>query len=262
MTATGDHLNTPVPLGPLQLNGGQTPTLALVDPFTGPANPAIDKGDNNTVPPLPTTDQRGPGFNRQINGTVDIGAFESQLAVTAPTRNPRTINEGATPTLNLGSFTDQACGEQLHRHHRLGRRFPRNDLHHDQPGDDHAHGAYLQRGELPGGKTTVTVTVNDAFGDYGQTSFLITVAEVPVVISPVAALPPINEGTSTGNVVVATFTDPAGAESPLEYAATIFWGDGSSSAGVVTNTGGNTFSVSGSHTYGEESVPAPPMPSR
>ncbi|MGO9813478.1 MAG: choice-of-anchor Q domain-containing protein [Isosphaeraceae bacterium] len=74
-------------LGLLADNGGPTQTIALL-----PGSPAIDAGSNalavdpTTGLPL-TTDQRGPGFARIVNGTVDIGAFEVQatnhLAVTA-----------------------------------------------------------------------------------------------------------------------------------------------------------------------------------
>ncbi len=53
--------------------------------------------------------------------------------------------------------------------------------------------------------------------------------------------------------VVATFTDPGGAEALTDYAATINWGDGSapSTGTLVANTDGS-FSVSGQHTYAEE----------
>ena len=63
-------------LGPLAYYGGPTQTIALL---TG--SPAIDNGskalavDPSTGQPL-TTDQRGPGFVRIYNGTVDIGAYE------------------------------------------------------------------------------------------------------------------------------------------------------------------------------------------
>jgi PEP-CTERM motif len=57
-------------LGPLQDNGGPTFTHALL-----PGSIAIDAGDNNFIPF--TTDQRGVGFDRIVNGTVDIGAFEA-----------------------------------------------------------------------------------------------------------------------------------------------------------------------------------------
>jgi hypothetical protein len=57
-------------LGPLQNNGGPTDTVALL-----PGSPAIDAGDNTDAPEF---DQRGPGFPRIVNGTIDIGAFEVQ----------------------------------------------------------------------------------------------------------------------------------------------------------------------------------------
>jgi predicted outer membrane repeat protein len=62
-------------LGPLQNNGGPTQTMALL-----PGSPAIDAGDNAASPG--PYDQRGPGFARIVNGTIDIGAFEVQAALT------------------------------------------------------------------------------------------------------------------------------------------------------------------------------------
>jgi hypothetical protein len=58
-------------LGPLQDNGGPTPTMALL-----PGSPAVDAGDNTGAPDF---DQRGPGFPRIVGGTIDIGAFEVQI---------------------------------------------------------------------------------------------------------------------------------------------------------------------------------------
>jgi hypothetical protein len=57
-------------LGPLQDNGGPTPTQALLV-----GSPAIDAGDNTDAPP---TDQRGAP--RIFHGTIDIGAYEVQAA--------------------------------------------------------------------------------------------------------------------------------------------------------------------------------------
>jgi len=72
LTGPGDQINTDPLLGPLQDNGGPTFTHALL-----PGSPAIDTGDPNFTPP-PFFDQRGPGFNRVVNGRIDKGSFEVQ----------------------------------------------------------------------------------------------------------------------------------------------------------------------------------------
>ena len=54
-------------------NGGPIQTIALL-----PASPAIDAGATALANQYGlTTDQRGAGFPRTIDGTIDIGAFES-----------------------------------------------------------------------------------------------------------------------------------------------------------------------------------------
>ncbi len=94
LAATGDQINTPPLLGPLQDNGGPTFTHALLV-----GSPAIDMGDPNFTPP-PDYDQRGPGFDRVMNGRIDIGAFEVQASPTptpTPTATP-TATATSTPT--------------------------------------------------------------------------------------------------------------------------------------------------------------------
>jgi hypothetical protein len=73
LTGAGDQILTDPLLGPLQDNGGPTFTHELL-----PGSPAIDAGDPNFTPP-PFYDQRGPGFNRVVNGRIDKGSFEAQL---------------------------------------------------------------------------------------------------------------------------------------------------------------------------------------
>jgi CSLREA domain-containing protein len=73
-------------LAPLANNGGPTKTMA---PSLGSL--AINGGNNARVYAGLTTDQRGAGFVRIYNGTVDIGAFELQETV----RPAVTINQGS-----------------------------------------------------------------------------------------------------------------------------------------------------------------------
>ena len=79
LTDPGDQINTDPMLGPLQDHGGPTFTHALL-----PGSPAINAGDPSFTPP-PFFDQRGPGFDRVVNGCIDIGSFEVQ----GPTPTPR-----------------------------------------------------------------------------------------------------------------------------------------------------------------------------
>jgi hypothetical protein len=82
-------------LGVLQNNGGPTNTLALLA-----GSRAIDRGTNIGAP---GTDQRG--FNRPVNGTPDIGAYEFQQPETATTLtinpNPGTTGQAVTFTATV-----------------------------------------------------------------------------------------------------------------------------------------------------------------
>ena len=88
LNQSGDQINTDPVLGPLQDNGGPTFTHALL-----PGSPAIDAGDPNFTPP-PLYDQRGPSFDRVVNGRIDIGSFEVQ----GPTPTPTPCTGRCTPT--------------------------------------------------------------------------------------------------------------------------------------------------------------------
>ena len=92
LTGPGDQINTDPLLGPLQNNGGPTLTHELL-----PDSPAINAGDPSFTPP-PFYDERGPGFDRVVNGRIDIGSFEVQGPATTPTPTP-SPTPTATPTL-------------------------------------------------------------------------------------------------------------------------------------------------------------------
>src|SRR5206468_6637513 len=79
-------------LGPLQDNGGPTFTHELLK-----GSPAIDTGDPNFTPP-PFFDQRGPSFDRVMNGRIDKGSFEVQGPTATPTPTA-TATPSPTPTL-------------------------------------------------------------------------------------------------------------------------------------------------------------------
>ena len=68
-------------LAPLADNGGPTQTMALL-----PDSPALNAGDNSLIPAGISYDQRGPGYPRIVNGTVNIGAYEADASPTLTTQ--------------------------------------------------------------------------------------------------------------------------------------------------------------------------------
>jgi hypothetical protein len=100
------------------------------------------------------------------------------------------------------------------------------------------------------GPEWVTVTIRDDGGSSTSVSYSVTVS--PGTLSATWAQPSFTEGL-TGTQVLATFTDSDGNVSPGVYSATIVWGDGGASTGVVSaNPGEPGFQVTGAHAYAEE----------
>jgi hypothetical protein len=92
--------------------------------------------------------------------------------------------------------------------------------------------------------TTVSVTQTGAGGGSGSATNTATVSEADLSVTAKAIS--LSEN-SVFSGTAATFTDP-GTDTSGEFTASINWGDGSTSVGTVTGSGG-TFTVSGSHTY-------------
>jgi len=92
-------------LGTLKNNGGLTRTHAI----TSATSPAVDAGSNALiVSPDNVNDQRGPGFNRIVNSTVDIGAYEYQPPATfvgiLSNQNPAPVGSQVTFTAIVNGF--------------------------------------------------------------------------------------------------------------------------------------------------------------
>jgi predicted outer membrane repeat protein len=86
-------------LSPLGAFGGPTQTHGLL---TG--SPALDMGSN---PNNLTTDQRGPGFPRQVGTAVDVGAFEGILTIpTASASLPNVNTAGGTDYVATVTYND------------------------------------------------------------------------------------------------------------------------------------------------------------
>ena len=127
LTGAGDQINTDPLLGPLQDNGGPTFTHALL-----PGSPAIDAGDPNFTPP-PDYDQRGPGFDRVVNGRIDVGSVEIQSAPTptpTPTATPHTYTTPNTdPNTNShgNTHTNPNCNADTNSNAQAGNAWKHFD---------------------------------------------------------------------------------------------------------------------------------------
>ena len=90
----------------------------------------------------------------------------------------------------------------------------------------------------------------------GSTDYTASVVVTDPSVAPTGVTLTTAEGTALTAQTVARFTDPGGPEAVSDYAATIDWGDGSTSSGaavsLVLDSDGKTFHVQGSHTYGDE----------
>jgi uncharacterized delta-60 repeat protein len=107
------------------------------------------------------------------------------------------------------------------------------------------------------GALTVKISATDIDGYTSPpATTTITITDPPVAANgrfSIAA----TEGADSASQTVATFTDAGGAEPVGYYTATIAWGDGTSSAGVIVfDQTTQRFTVSGHHAYaGEGSFP-------
>jgi hypothetical protein len=128
-------------------------------------------------------------------------------------------------------------------------------------------------GTVSGGSgANLTVTGDHTYTEDGSFAVLVTLADdAPGTASAMATTTanvaedafvttaaPVNgfERTALTNITVATFTHANGLEPAGSFAATIAWGDGTISAGTVTQaTSGGEYTVQGSHTYLDEPNP-------
>jgi hypothetical protein len=97
----------------------------------------------------------------------------------------------------------------------------------------------------PGNALSVIVKTGQGLSNGNVTINIGSPSQVSVQTQPVAAV----AGQALSNVTEATVTDSDTNANPADFAATINWGDGSTSSGTLTATGPGTFTVSGAHTY-------------
>jgi hypothetical protein len=192
------------------------------------------------------------GVNTAVNSQATVAATPAPT-VTAPAG--QNAAEGASSSFSLGSFTDPNNGPWSGTV-AWGDGTTNTTLTPTTTGSlgSQAH-TYAEEGTY-----TVTVTVSDA-GDRqsGSGTFQIVVSD-PAVLGTAVNVSAM-AGTPFGGAV-ASFTDPAGAESNdgTHYIASIDWGDKTpATTGTITFNSG-TFTVGGNHSYASPDSHSPLWP--
>ena len=95
-----------------------------------------------------------------------------------------------------------------------------------------------------------TILADDAPGTASASATATANIASALTLSPAAAAFDATEGT-TATPVLALIADPGSTDPASEFLATIYWGDGTTSAGTITGAMG-AYTVAGSHAYADE----------
>ena len=224
--AASDLLNVNPQLGPLQNNGGPTQTMALL-----PGSPAINSGDTANAPAY---DQRGPGFPRIVNGSIDIGAFEVQATnVAAPIVSSINTTQGPASGGTSVTITGSNLGTASTATVDFGTGHPATIV---------SDSGSTIVATSPAGTGTVNVTVT-TLGGTSTTSSADQFTYLPLTLSPTSLAP------DTANQSYSATITASGGSGSYTYALA----PGSSlPAGLTLSNSGTvsgTTSTAGSYTF-------------
>lgn len=250
-------------LGNLNVTEGQTATNTGTwsDPgiydnvqLTASVGTVVKNADGTWSWSFVTTD--GPSQTQVVTLTATdkdggTGTVSFPLAVTnvAPTLTPpssQNANEGVSQTVVLGSFNDPGIND-----------FPWTvDVAWGDGAPDTVFTTNTQ-GTIAGqshaypdeGSYTLKVSVTDKNGGIGSATGTVSVNDALLTAGPTQTTTATEGLAFTGTV--GSFTDTNAAATMADFAATITWGDSSTSAGTITGSAGS-FTVAGSHSYADE----------
>lgn len=228
LTGEGDLINADPLFGDWDYSGTTASRSLLRN------SPAINYADQSQCP---ETDQRG--IARPQGSGCDIGAYELELFNEPPTANAgldKTVNEGNAVTLNGTGSTDPDGNEDI------------ISYNWDFGDGNTGSGAILNHTYLNNGVYTATLTVTDTAGETSTDTATITVNNVAPIINSIGSIEPVLPGIQINTN--ASFSDAGVLDT---HTATWNWGDGNSSAGVVSETNGSG-TVTGNHTYSSPGV--------
>ena len=228
-------------LGPLQDNGGPTPTMALL-----PTSPAIDAGVNSFAVdindnPL-TTDQRG--FPRISGAVVDLGAYEVQQI----SLSPNALANGVNGNAYSQTITSTQPGDQP----SWGSTTYAVTSGTPPPGLSLSTGGVLFGTPTAGGTFTFTATASDIAG-FGVLAYTVTIAPdgTSLNLTATSAAPVFGQRET----FTATVTNTSATATPTSGDGMVTFSDGTTPLGSATLSGSPATATlstsalaSGSHT--------------
>jgi hypothetical protein len=153
-------------------------------------SPALDAGDNTaTTNAGLTTDQRGAGFDRIVNGTVDVGAFEAQVSVEDITNKTTNEDTQLQFTFNVGGGANITSVTATSSNTTL---VPNNAANIAVSGSGSTRILTINPAANLFGTSTISVTVNGNNSQSMNDTFVLTV-------SPVADTPAVTNASTTVN---------------------------------------------------------------
>ena len=189
-----DHTNVSpaqLNLGPLQDNGGPTLTDSLLANSS-----ALAAGSILLVPNGVTTDQRGPGFNRIVNNSVDVGTVEVQNPPIAVT--PTTLPAGLVGSSYNQTLTASGGTGNLSLNYQItsgtipaGLSFSVNNNHLNITGTPTATGT-----------VSFTLNISDTSGDTDSQDYTLSVN--PAITFSPTSLPSGTVNTAYSQTITAT----------------------------------------------------------
>jgi hypothetical protein len=206
-----------------------------------------------------------PAANLDEEGSVSItvvnkgGTSNAQtLTVQDAALSPGTVSasggvEGVAPTILSAAFTDANHGAPTSDFSGTINWGDGNTTPFAAGAVSGSAGSYTVSGShryAEEGSYSITVTIKDVGGSSTSDTGSTTVADATLTPGPVSASGGVEGATPTS--LSATFTDANTGASSTDFTATINWGDGGPTSTGSISFNGNTYTVSGVHTYAEE----------
>lgn len=196
-----------------------------------------------------TVDETGNSVDQKTSNGAAVTVGEASFTLTG--LGPFSFQEGSNSTLPVAKFqdtgdTDSPSDFTASIDWGDGTTSTGNVSGPDSNGWFYVTGTHTYNDEMSG---QIGVTVSEPAGNF--TNFGPPASPVTVTDADSLQTTPATISASDGasfNGPVAAFSDSYAGAQASDFTATIDWGDGHSSAGTVSQTGGN-FLVHGSHTY-------------